>query len=468
MTASRDETLPPGVVTDVSGFKMRDEMKRTLTSLRETLGTEQVELVTEPEKGGSCIVARPQTSGHVSSILREATAKEVAVIPSGSGLAGPGDLKDDSIVLDMSGMKEIVNVDGSSLTVTAQAGIRMKDLDDRLKGRGYIPGITPHPFSPSTLGGIIAEGRVGPYMSELEGTGELIVSMEAVLPGGEIMHSTATPRSATGPDIVGILPGSRGTLAVMTEITVRICRVPERRIFTSFTFERMSDGIEALRKIMRAGLRPSFMRLLDQESKGHALGDRKPGKEGVLLALVFEGLDSVAQAQCSLCGEVFSAGGGMDLGPEPADELWKGRAWGGLPGIEEHERTGKKRHGIMEVRSLWSGVIPVYGWIMNAASGGVTGRAVITQASPEGAAVWFVFDDAGEAASVRREAKKRVRNAAAEVCDEVGASIGFHSGVGLSKAVLKKRENPELVDLYHDVKKILDPGEILNPGGLGI
>ena len=448
-------------------MQMHETMKKTLASLRRILGSDSA-AVTVQGKEGSCIVARPKTTGHVSAILREAVSKKVPVIPSGSGLADYGDRKEPSIVLDMSGMNEIVGIDKTSLTVTAQAGIRMKDLKDRLKGQGYIPGITPHPFSPSTLGGIIAEGRVGPYMSELEGTGELIVSIEAVLPRGEIMHSTATPRSATGPDIAGILPGSRGTLAVMIEITVRICPTPERRIFTSYTFESMADGIEALRKIMRTGLRPSALRLLDQESTKHALGDRNPEKGSVVLALTFSGPGSVPLAQHYLCGDICTSGGGSDIGQEVAEEILKGMSAGDLPGFKTHERIGKKRAGIMEVRSLWAGVIPVYGWIMNAASGGVTGREVITSASPEGAAVWFVFDDGGGNASARREAEKRVRDAAAEVCDEVGASIGFHRGVGLSKAVLKKRENPEIVDLYHDVKKILDPGGILNPGGLGI
>lgn len=122
----------------------------------------------------------------------------------------------------------------------------------------------------------------------------------------------------------------------------------------------------------------------------------------------------------------------------------------------------------MEVRSLWPGVVPVYGWIMNAAGGALKGRAVITQASPEGAAVWFVFDDVEEGSQDRRKTGKNIRFAAAEVCDEVGASIGFHSDLGLSKNVLKKGENPELFDLYQGIRKNLDPAGILNPGGHGL
>ena len=184
-------------------------------------------------------VISPATTGEVATVLAWASQTGTAVVPrgAGSGVCGGATADSDAVVLDLSRMDRIGEVDAISHTVEVQAGVRGDRLEQELAKLGLTTGHYPQSVAISTVGGWIAASSAGQASTGFGAIEDVLLGLTAVLPDGEILRLRPVPRSAAGPDLRRLLIGSEGTLAVVTEATLACRARPTAWDWLAFGFE---------------------------------------------------------------------------------------------------------------------------------------------------------------------------------------------------------------------------------------
>ena len=209
--------LPAGTVsTDAEMLRGRAIDSWALTLLRRVRGD---------DLPAPAAVVFPACTEEVATVLAWASETATAVIPrgGGSGVCGGAQADAGSVVLDLSRLDQVNDVDPVSRTVTVQAGVRGDQLEEALAGSGLTVGHYPQSIAASTVGGWIAASSAGQASTGFGAIEDVLLGLTAVLPQGEILRCRPVPRSAAGPDLRRLLVGSEGTFAVVTEATLA-CR----------------------------------------------------------------------------------------------------------------------------------------------------------------------------------------------------------------------------------------------------
>jgi FAD/FMN-containing dehydrogenases len=157
-------------------------------------------------------------------------------------------------------MDKILEINDKNLEVRVQPGINLMNLERMLNKEGYTMGHSPQSIYCSALGGNISTRAAGQFSTKYGKIDDMVISLECVLPTGEIIRSKNVPKSSTGPSIERLFIGAEGTLGIITEATMKIWPYPEKKTLMSYAFENLEDGLEVIRKIMRKMI---FQQLLD-------------------------------------------------------------------------------------------------------------------------------------------------------------------------------------------------------------
>ena len=194
------------------------------------------------------------------------------------------------IVLDVSGMDEIVEIDEVSLTATVQAGMNGSEFERRLNERGLSFPHFPASAEWASVGGYVAARGSGVLSSRYGKIEDQVVAVRVVTPTGEIIDTIPVPRHAVGPELTQLFVGSEGTLGVITQVTVRLVPLPAYRRFEAVALPSLEAGIVGLRTTMQRGLRPAVIRFYDAEA---AAGSLSPvvgqALDSATALLMFEG-----------------------------------------------------------------------------------------------------------------------------------------------------------------------------------
>ena len=182
-------------------------------------------------------------------------------------------------------------------------------------------GHDPYSVPIASVGGAISTNGVGYRAAKYGPMGEQVLGLEVVLPNGETITTKSVPK-ASGPSLHHLFIGAEGVLGIITRATLRVFRLPEARVFKSFTFPRFEDGFQAMLEMFSLGLRPALIDL-SEEPQYSANGSDESST--VMMYLVFEGYAEEVEAQVSRTLKVCLASGGMDAGPEPAQRYWDTR-----------------------------------------------------------------------------------------------------------------------------------------------
>jgi alkyldihydroxyacetonephosphate synthase len=280
---SLTERLPEGAVSTHPGeLGTRSRDWWALAMLREARG--------EPLPRPMAVVF-PRSTEHVASVLGWAQRTGTVVIPrgGGSGVCGGAQAVWRSVVLDLSQMNEVLDIDEGSLAVEVQAGIKGDRLESALGERGLTLGHYPQSLAISSVGGWIAARSAGQASAAFGAIEDLVLGLVAVLPSGEVLRLRATPRSAAGPDLRRLFVGSEGTLGVVTEATLSASRLPAGLRWIAVRPSSFTDGLDLARQIVQRDLRPMVIRLYDEPDAAVTFGPL--GHEGgpVLLVALAEG-----------------------------------------------------------------------------------------------------------------------------------------------------------------------------------
>lgn len=416
---------------------------------------------------GPQAVIRPQSVAEISRVLQWASDQGIPVTPWGAGSAVTGAplATTGGISLDLSGLDRILALDETSLLVKVQAGKLGHHLEEELNGRGYTLNHSPQSLNRSTVGGWVATRATGQFSSRWGGIEELVVALTVVLPSGEVLETVFTPRAAVGPDISQLFIGAEGTLGVVAEVTLKIFPLAETRLFETLRFPSIASGLQAMRKIMRCGLRPFLLRFYDEDEARFAVRDAT--FEGCAMFLGSEGLEGPAHAEQSACLAICLNEGAELLGAA-ATMGWMERRFD----FSTVENLLAEPGGVaetIEVAHFWDGIEPTYDALREALlplADHVLGH--FSHAYPQGTSLYVILLGQVEDAAAAEARLAEIWRTAMEVALREGAAISHHHGVGLARLPYIRRNLGSSMVVLERVKDALDPAGIMCPGKLGL
>ena len=412
-------------------------------------------------------IVRPLSVGEISQVMRWASEHAVPVTPwgAGSSVTGAPLPMTGGISLDLSALNRILALDETNLMVKVQAGVMGHRLEAVLNERGYTLNHSPQSLDRSTVGGWVATRATGQFSSRWGGIEDLVVALTVVLPSGEIVESLFAPRASVGPDLCQLFFGAEGTLGVVVEVTLKIFPMAPAQLFDSLRFTTVTSGLQAMRGMMRAGLRPFLLRFYDEDESRHAVRDAE--FSGCIMFLGCEGVESVAQAEQAACLEICRAAGAESLGPAAALG-WMRRRFD----FSTVENLLAEPGGVaetIEVAHFWDGIEPTYRSLKEALTP-LADQVLchFSHAYPQGTSLYAILlgkaeDDAAAEAQLRQ-----IWSVAMETALREGAAISHHHGVGLARLGHIERNLGSGMQLLVCLKSALDPTGIMNPGKLGL
>lgn len=413
----------------------------------------------------SCAV-RPQSTGEVQQLVRFANSERILLLPygGGSGLMGGALSIGSGILLDLRSMNRILEIDTESRSARVQAGVVLEALDQELNEQGFILGHDPWTVPVATVGGAISTNSVG-YRAGLYGSmGDQVLGLEAVLPNGEILRSRAVAKSSAGIDLKSLLIGGEGCFGIITEATLRIFPAPEQRRLHALRFDSFEVGYGAIQEMFQHRLRPA---LLDFGDSGAKFED-----SGALLYLGFEGNRAVVESEAQLALDLCRHHGASELPEQEAERFWRERHSIARRFMQNRrERRQRGRDGVfrdwIHVALPPSQVLPFRG----AAIELIREHGVELQES----GLWI---EPGLFSMPLAVAADKVPNAQLKLAETIeallrlvhsmGGSMEYTHGVGVKLASLMAEEHGYGLEVMRQIKKTLDPNNILNPGKLGL
>jgi FAD/FMN-containing dehydrogenase len=243
-------------------------------------------------------VVKLGSTEQVSRMLAFMNQHKINGVPRTGASATEGGLETvvkDSLVLDGSGMNQIISIDIENMQATAQCGVPLEVLENALRAKGYTTGHSPQSKPLAQMGGLVATRSIGQFSTLYGAIEDMVVGLEAVLADGTITRIKNVPRRAAGPDIRHIIIGNEGALCYITEVTVKIFKyMPENNLFYGYVMDDMKTGFAILRQVMVEGYRPSIARLYDAEDGTQHFTHFAEGK--CVLIFMAEGNPRIAKA----------------------------------------------------------------------------------------------------------------------------------------------------------------------------
>ena len=418
------------------------------------------------EKGRPDIVVFPTSTGEVSQIVKLAAKYNVPIVGrgSGTGLSGGALARSGGLMLVFSRMNRILSIDPENQRAIVQPGVVNFDLTLAAESYGLYFAPDPSSQKSCTIGGNVAENAGGPHTLAYGVTTNHVTALELVLPDGEIVRVGNPQGDAPGYDLTGLFVGSEGTLALVTEITVKLSRKPEAVKTLLAIFDSVDDAAETVVDVTARAITPAACEMLDGwtlrvvEDFVHA---GFPRDSAAVLLLEVEGLSEAVAAQAVAITEVCNLHHAREVrlarDNTERDLLWKGRknAFGALgrlaasnyvlDGVIPRTKLPQTLRHIREIGARYSFDI------CNIFHAGDGNLHPIVLYDPR---------DKGQF--------ERAMQASAEIiryCVEVGGALTGEHGIGMEKSELMPLLFSDAdFDLMRRVHDAFNPNCALNPG----
>ncbi|HEX8789337.1 MAG TPA: FAD-binding oxidoreductase, partial [Polyangiaceae bacterium] len=206
------------------------------------------------------VVVWPERTEDVAALVRWASERGVALVPfgAGSGVCGGVMPREDVVVVDVKRMGRIRKLDAAAPLVDVEAGHMGVPLEQALDRAGFTLGHFPSSILCSTVGGWVAARSAGQCSGAYGKIEDMVAALECVTGRGDVV---TLRRRTSAPDLVPLVVGSEGTMAVVTSATLRLHPRPESRGFGSWSFPTTRHAWDAMRAMFQAGLRPAVARV---------------------------------------------------------------------------------------------------------------------------------------------------------------------------------------------------------------
>jgi glycolate oxidase len=412
------------------------------------------------------VVVFPRTTEEVVALVKLARAHNLAIVGrgAGTGLSGGAIARAGGMIVSFARMNRILEIDVANERAVVQPGVVNLDITLAVQPFGYFYAPDPSSQRACTIGGNVAENAGGPHTLAYGVTTNHVVSLEAVLMDGTVIQAGGKEPGAAGYDLVGLLTGSEGTMALVTKIGVRLMRAPEAIKTLLAIYTSTEAAGETVGALTARGITPVALEMLDGpmlrmvEAATHA---GYPLDAAAVLLIELEGLKEAVEEQAVEIVDVCRGCGAREVRIAQSNTerelLWKGRknAFGAIGRVSP---TYYVQDGVVPRTKIAQ-----------------TLRAIDEIGKKYGIAISNVFH-AGDGNmhpilpfDPRKPGDlKRAQRAGEEIldyCISVGGSITGEHGVGMEKMELMPHLFPdETLELIARFKSLFDPGCALNPG----
>jgi glycolate oxidase len=455
--------LPPSFSRDVAqivgaAFVLDDEASRT------RYGQDGLKVSSLPD-----LVAIPGTTSEVAAVAETCNTARVPlyVRGGGTGYSGGAVPLHGGLLLSMERFTRILEIDERNLLVVTEPNVVTGRLQAEVEKVGLFYPPDPASLDESVIGGNVAECAGGPRAFKYGTTRRYVLGLEAVLPTGEVIRTgSKAVKSVVGYDLTQLLVGSEGTLAIVTQVVLRLIPKPPAHATLRATFDSIDAAVEAVNELIRARVVPATLELVDGECLAavtrHLGGDRlAPVGTAGLLILEVDGMAHAVAEEAHLVEAACRTAGATEVlraaSEEERQHLWQVRrelspALKTIATKKINQDVGVPRGRVPELFRLVADLrrefdvqIPCFG---HAGDGNIHVNIMV---------------DADDEAAVARALQAQRRLFEGVVALE-GTISGEH-GIGYTKAPFLDIElSHEVIALSKRLKLAFDPRGILNPG----
>ncbi len=424
-------------------------------------------------RGTPDYVVRPQNTEQVSQLMRFANKHGIPVTArgAGTGLAGGAVALNGGIVLDLSGMDMILDIDINNLQVAIEPGVIHSRLNKALEPKGFFFPPDPGSSEMCTLGGLIANNGSGMRTVKYGTTKNYVLDLEVVMADGSVINTgSKTLKSSAGYDLTRLMVGSEGTLGIITKAVLKILPLPKARTVMLASFKTPELAGDVVVKTLSAGVIPSACEILDRVTV-EVLNAYDPNiaipDAGATILFELDGTKGSVQEQAKVVEIVckpLASGIRIATDREEMEEIWSARRLVGaaisrinpnkvrvyvgedigVP-IKEIPRMLKLVQSISKEFDL---SIMTYGHI---GDGNLHTGMCIDMLDNE---QWEQLDLAAD--KIHRTAIM------------LGGTVSAEHGIGSARSRYMRLERGDALDVMILIKRALDPKGILNPGKLGV
>jgi alkyldihydroxyacetonephosphate synthase len=434
------------------------------------------------------VVVSPGSHADVVALLVAAERCGLAVVPFGGGTSVVGGVQPEPgahagvVAVSFDRMADLIDVDAMSGTARVQPGMTGPVLERLLATRGLTWGHVPQSWERATIGGYAATRSAGQSSTGYGRSDATVEALVVATPRGTLNLGRA-PSSAAGPDLRALFLGSEGVLGIITEVTLRVRRLPTTRWFEAVMLPDLDAGITAFRDLAQARACPDVMRLSDvAETRATMQMSGPTGRtadamnaylrarrvtDGAMAIVGWDGTSTKqVRARRSLAFDILRRHGGASLGRGAGNSWVKHRFQG--PYLRDTLMDQGYLVETLETATSWTALAGLRASVVDVLTESLGSSYVMAHVShvyETGASLYITaLASAGPEQAQRWRAAKR---AATEVIVSRGATLTHHHGVGADHAPWLEHEVGALgVDLLRTIKSRLDPQGILNPGVL--
>jgi alkyldihydroxyacetonephosphate synthase len=420
-----------------------------------------------PAPRPACVV-RPLHVEEVVAVVNICRLRGAPLISFGlgSGVCGGVLAREDAILLDLGAMDRVRSIDETNLLAEFDAGKNGLEAEKAVARRGLTIGHWPQSIAVSSVGGWIATRASGQFSTAYGNIEDIVYSIEAVLPSGDLVRLGRAPRAAAGPDLRHLLLGSEGTLGVITGVSFSLRRAPERSAHSAFFARTMAAGLDAQRRIVQAGWLPPVMRQYDSIEATRNFSESVRG-EDALLFMVHEGPAGRVEAEVQGV-EAIARKSGLDPAPVEVVRKWLDSR-NHVPAWESFLKNGIILDTI-EISAPWDKIAAIYDSVtasVKQVPGVLAATAHSSHVYRSGVNLYFTFAARPERREDMAAAYDECWRRAVETTAAQGGGIAHHHGIGrVRRNYLHHDLGPGGVTLLRTLKRALDPGGFMNPGVL--
>jgi alkyldihydroxyacetonephosphate synthase len=495
-------TLPTDLRTNLEeavgeSFVSTDPLDRVVhargKSLRDLIRQRRGDLPRLPD-----VIVRPGDEAAVTAVVQAAVRADAVLIPFGGGSSISGSLQAPDgesrpvVSVDLERLDRVLDIDRESRLARVQAGVFGPHLEEQLDGLGYTFGHFPDSFPHSTLGGWIATRSSGMQSDRYGDIADMVKGLRVATPAGTLV-TRPVPAASNGPSVGQMILGSEGRLGIITEATVHVRRIPQRRTILGYLFPTFADGLAAMRDLAASEHSVSVTRVSDanetqfsfalrvnptlsdklQSAALRAYLGRRRGFDVEQMSLSFigyEGSERHVAAQRRAVGRLVKRHGGLCVGSGPG-VLYDQKKFD-IPYIRDFLLDRGAPGDVSETATTWSNLMPLYEAVVAAANGAFAQLNVqgylmchLSHSYHAGACLYFTFAFKATSEPDMLAEYELVKSAIQQAFVDNGATLSHHHAVGTEHAqwLLEDISAPgvAMLDALFDG---FDPGKHLNPG----
>ena len=415
----------------------------------------------------------PRDEDDISKVLRYCNQNKIIITPrgAGSGFTGGALPSRGGIILALEKyMNKILEIDIQNMAAVVQPGVINKDLQREVEKVGLFYPPDPASQEYSTIGGNVSENAGGMRAAKYGITKDYVLALRAVLPNGDIIRAgKRTIKDVAGYNIAGILIASEGTLAVITEITLKLISKPKLTKTAMGIFPTVKDAMNAVYKTMSSGITPVAMEFLDNltiravEEKFHK---GLPTDAGAILVTDVDGnFENDLNYQLEEIERIFKENRALKFkraeNEKEASDIWFSRRnasqsitiYGSKKLNEDitvpRSMLPKLLEEIDKIAKKYDVKVPCFG---HTGDGNVHTNVMVDGSDPKEVEKGYKAIEEIFKATVK-----------------LGGTLSGEHGIGLSKApFMELAFSKEEIELFKRIKTAFDPNNILNPGKMGL